>query len=98
VAKRLLAAVLNQREVMALLSGEHFSVDGTLIQAWASVKSFRPKDGSGEQPAPGRNGERDFHGEKRANATHASTTDPRGAALPQGQRQGSESYASWATR
>jgi hypothetical protein len=40
------------------------------------MKSFRPKDGSGEPPAPGRNGERDFHGEKRSNETHASTTDP----------------------
>ena len=51
-------------------------MDGTLIEAWASMKSFRPKDGSGEPPAPGRNGERDFHGEKRRNETHASTTDP----------------------
>ncbi|WP_145681141.1 IS5 family transposase, partial [Azospirillum brasilense] len=59
-----------------LLSDEHFSVDGTLIEAWASVKSFRPKDGSGEPPGPGRNGERDFHGEKRSNETHASTSDP----------------------
>ncbi len=55
---------------------EHFSVDGTLLEAWASLKSFRPKDGSGEPPAPGRNGERDFHGERRRNDTHASTTDP----------------------
>ena len=60
-----------------LLSDDHFSVDGTLIQAWASMKSFRPKDGSGEPPAGGRNGARDFHGEKRSNKTHASTTDPR---------------------
>jgi len=58
------------------MSDEHFSVDGTLIEAWASMKSFRPKDGSGEPPAAGRNGERDFHGEKRSNETHASTTDP----------------------
>jgi len=42
-----------------------FRVNGTLIEAWASMKSFRPKDGSGEPPAPGRNGARDFHGEKR---------------------------------
>ena len=41
-----------------------------------AMKCFRPKDGSGEPPAPGRNGERDFHGEKRSNQTHASTTDP----------------------
>jgi hypothetical protein len=46
-----------------------------VIEAWASIKSFRPKDGSGEPPAAGRNGERDFHGEKRSNETHASTTD-----------------------
>ena len=59
-----------------LLSSEHFSVDGTLIQAWASLKSFRRKDGEDEPPGPGRNGERDFRGEKRSNATHASTTDP----------------------
>lgn len=76
VATRFLAAVLGQPRVKTLLSDEHFSVDGTLIEAWASVKSFRPKDGSGEPPAPGRNGERDFHGEKRSNETHASTSDP----------------------
>jgi transposase len=76
VTRKLLAAVLNQPEVTTLLSDEHFSVDGTLVQAWASMKSFRPKDGSGEPPAPGRNGERDFRGERRSNETHASTTDP----------------------
>jgi len=62
--------------VRGLLSDEHFSVDGTLIEAWASVKSFRSKDGDGEPPGPGRNAERDFHGERRSNKTHASTTDP----------------------
>jgi hypothetical protein len=71
-----MAAVLNQERVKTLLSDEHFSVDGTLIEAWASIKSFRPKDGSGQPPAPSRNGERDFHGEKRSNETHASITDP----------------------
>lgn len=50
-------------------------MDGTLIQAWASMKSFRPKDGSGKPPGPGKNGERDFKGEPRSNDTHASTTD-----------------------
>ena len=63
-------------QVKGLLSSEHFSVDGTLIEAWASMKSFVPKDGSGEPPGPGRNGERNFHKEKRSNETHASTTDP----------------------
>jgi transposase len=76
IAAQFMAAVLSQERVKRLLSDDHFSVDGTLIEAWASMKSFRPKDGSGEPPAPGRNGERDFHGEKRRNETHASTTDP----------------------
>ena len=76
VAAKFMAAVLAHREIKPLLSNDHFSVDGTLIDAWASLKSFRAKDGSDEPPSPGRNGERDFHGEKRRNDTHASTTDP----------------------
>ena len=76
VAVKFLAAVLAQPKVKALLSSEHFSVDGTLLEAWASIKSFRPKDGSGPPPDPGRNGEQDFHGQKRSNETHASATDP----------------------
>jgi transposase len=75
VAAKFLAAVLKHARVRQLLSREHFSVDGTLIEAWASLKSFRPKDGSDEPPGGGRNGERDFHGERRRNTTHASTTD-----------------------
>ena len=76
IAQGFFAAVLADPAVKPLLSAEHFSVDGTLLEAWASMKSFRPKDGSGAPPGPGRNGERDFHGEKRSNETHASTTDP----------------------
>ncbi len=78
VAHEFLAALLALPPVKKLLSNEHFSVDGTLIEAWASIsmKSFRPRDGSGEPPSPGRNGERNFHNEKRSNETHASTTDP----------------------
>ena len=76
VAHKFLAAVLAHPRVKRLLSTEHFSVDGTLIEAWASMKSFRPKDGSGEPPASGRNGESDFHGQNRSNETHESTTDP----------------------
>jgi transposase len=76
VAREFLAALLALPQVRKLLSSEHFSVDGTLIDAWASMKSFRPKDGSGEPPSPGRNGERNFHKEERSNETHASTTDP----------------------
>jgi predicted DNA-binding mobile mystery protein A len=61
-----------------LLSKEHFSVDGTLIQAWASQKSFRPKDGSNDQTPSGggRNAQADWKGRPRSNDTHASTTDP----------------------
>jgi IS5 family transposase len=76
VALKFLATVLVQPRVKALLSTEHFSVDGTLLEAWASTKSFRPKDGSAPPPSAGRNGEQDFHGQKRSNETHASTTDP----------------------
>jgi transposase len=107
VSRKLLAAILAHRDVAPLLSDEHFSVDGTLIKAWASMKSFQPKpdDTPPGDPDPGaplgpapddhdpdrpepetapmtrparrdRNAEVDFRGEKRSNATHASTTDP----------------------
>ena len=76
VARKFLVAIVAHPKVKRLLSTEHFSVDGTLIEAWAAIKSFRPRDGSGDPPAPGRNGERDFHGEAPSNATHQSTTDP----------------------
>jgi hypothetical protein len=71
--------VLSQPRVKRLLSSEHFSVDGTLIQAWASMKSFRPKEPPGTDGGGGGGGRHapaDFHGEKRSNATHRSTTDP----------------------
>ena len=76
VATKFLMAVVAQARSRDLLSAEHFSVDGTLIDAWASMKSFRPRDGSGNPPDPGRNGEGNFRGEKRSNETHASSTDP----------------------
>jgi transposase len=78
IARKFMTTVLNLPQVRELLSSEHFSVDGTLIEAWASMKSFVPKDGSGAPPMAdgGRNAERDFHGEKRKNDTHSSTTDP----------------------
>jgi transposase len=75
VARKFLAELLAHRQVRALLSDDHFSVDGTQVQAWASMKSFVAKDGSGDPPSPGRNGERDFHGEQRSNEMHASSTD-----------------------
>ena len=76
VAREFLATLLSLPRVKRLLSNDHFSVDGTLLKAWAGMKSFRPKDGSGAPPAGGRNGERNFRREKRSNKTHASTTDP----------------------
>jgi len=78
VASCLLNAILAQPRVKRLLSTEHFSVDGTLIQAWASmksVKSIEPTDDQ-EPPSGSRNADADFRGETRSNATHASTTDP----------------------
>ena len=87
IAAKFLGAVLSQPRVKRLLSTDHFSVDGTLIQAWASMKSFKPKDGANEPPAEGggRNRETDFHGAKRSNATHASTTDPEARLYRKGQ-------------
>ncbi|ACK86383.1 IS5-like element ISMch8 family transposase [Methylorubrum extorquens] len=79
IAAKFLAAVLAQPRVKRLLSSDHFSVDGTLIEAWASMKSFRPKDQSEDQappPAGRRNAEVDFKGQTRSNETHESTTDP----------------------
>ena len=71
VVTKFMNKLLNHPQVRPLLSDEHFSVDGTLIEAWASQKSFRPKDGSGDD-----DGGANFHGQKRKNDTHASTTDP----------------------
>jgi len=108
MSRKVMAAILAHREVAPLLSDEHFSVDGTLVKAWASMKSFQPRpeggppggDGPGEPPGnadpddadspstrsepdpmpqthrSSRNAEVDFRGQKRSNATHASTTDP----------------------
>ncbi len=78
LAGKFFAQVLEQARVADLLSDEHFSVDGTLIEAWASHKSFQRKDGTGQKPSdddPG-NPTVDFHGESRSNDTHESRTDP----------------------
>ena len=100
IAAKFLSAILAQAKVKALLSTDHFSVDGTLIEAWASMKSIKPKDGpkdgSGEPPAAGggRNAEADFHGDRRSNKMHASTTDPEARLYKKG--KGKEaSRASW---
>jgi len=77
VFEAFMTRLLNHPKVKPLLSSEHFSVDGTLIQAWASHKSFQPKDkhdAGGDDTSPGDC--QDFHGQKRRNDTHASTTDP----------------------
>lgn len=105
MSRKVMAAILAHREVAPLLSDDHFSVDGTLVKAWASMKSVRPKevdrppedgdppaqDAAPQDPSPqpdtetrpmsrtasrSRNAEVNFKGEKRSNATHASTTDP----------------------
>jgi transposase len=82
IAAKFLAAVLAQPRVKRRLSSEHFSVDGTLIEAWASLKSFKPRqapgddDGGDDRRHGGRNAAADFKGERRSNTTHASTTDP----------------------
>src|SRR5487761_2678227 len=83
VAHEFLAALLALPQGTKLLSNEHFSVDGTLIEAWASMKSFRPKDGSDEPPTPGggRNREADFHAQKRSNAPKATARDLIAAAM-----------------
>ncbi len=76
IAAKFLGTVLAQPRVKRLLSTDHFSVDATLIEAWASMKRDRTKDGSDVPPTgSGRNAEADFHGQKRSNQTHASTTD-----------------------
>ena len=78
VAQAFFDQVLAQAREAKLLSSEHFTVDGTLIEAWASHKSFKRKDGASSQDPPDDPGnpEVDFHREKRSNATHQSTTDP----------------------
>ncbi len=76
VAREFLAVVLEEARRRRLLSEDHFTVDGTLLEAWASLKSFRPKDGVDGTPATGeKNPSVDFHGEQRTNDTHQSTTD-----------------------
>lgn len=76
IADRFFAAVVEQAKLRRYVSSDHFSVDGTLLEAWASHKSFKPNDGPPSDPPSGRNVEANFHGEKRSNATHTSTTDP----------------------
>src|SRR6185437_15164797 len=76
VAREFLSAVIGQARERNLTSDEHFTVDGTLVEAWASLKSFQRKDGKKDPPDDPGNPTIDFHGEKRSNQTHESTTDP----------------------
>lgn len=78
VARQFFTAIVAEARQRKLLSEEHFTVDGTLLEAWASMKSIRPRDGGQDPPADsGRNPDVDFRGEQRTNDTHASTTDPK---------------------
>ena len=76
VAREFLGEVVRQAQEKQLTSDEHFTVDGTLVEAWASLKSFQRKDGKNPPPDDPGNPTVDFHGEKRSNQTHESTTDP----------------------
>ena len=87
VASAFLAATVAQARKRRLLSEDHFTVDGTLLQAWASLKSFRPRDGEEPPQAGGRNTPSDFHGQRRSNETHVSTTDPEARLMRKGSQQ-----------
>ena len=76
VAREFLCEVVRQAQEKNLTSDEHFTVDGTLVEAWAGLKSFQRKDGKTNPPDDPGNPTIDFHGEKRSNQTHESTTDP----------------------
>jgi transposase len=76
VAKQFLAQVVAQAGAKGLTSDEHFTVDGTLLEAWASVKSFQPKEKKTPPPDDPGNPTVNFHGDKRSNDTHESNTDP----------------------
>jgi len=75
VAREFLCEVVKQAQSKGLTSDEHFTVDGTLIEAWASLKTFQRKDGESQPPDDPGNPTVDFHGERRSNETHESTTD-----------------------
>jgi len=85
VARKLLRKIVRKARKAQLLSNEHFSVDGTLIESWAAVKSMRRRDGSDGPSGPGRNPWVNWHGEKRTNETHVSPTDPEAKLFRKGQ-------------
>jgi transposase len=87
VARKLLRRVVRKARVAHLLSNEHFSVDGTLIESWAAVKSMRRRDGQDDPPGPGRNPTVNWHGEKRSNETHVAPKDPEAKLFCKGRGQ-----------
>ena len=97
MAAAFLSASLSIPRVKRLLSQDHFSVEGTLIQAWASMRSFKPKDDTPEPPSGGRNDEIDFHGQPLSNDTHRSTTDPDARLYRKGRRRDAK-LSSWRMR
>jgi len=96
VARQFFMAVMSQAQSAGLMSGEHFSVDGSLIEAWASAKSFKKKDNDDDRmPPPDDKGNPtvNFHKEKRSNATHESTTDPEARLPKKGGKEAKLSYS-----
>ena len=87
IAKAFFAGILKQAREQRLLSDEHFTVDGTLIESWASFKSLKRKDGEPPRSGPDGTGMVDFRGEKRSNATHESSTDPEAKLMRKGNGQ-----------
>jgi transposase len=87
VARKLLRRVVRKARIAHLLSNEHFSVDGTLIESWAAVKSMRRRDGKDEPPGPGRNPTVNWHGQKRSNETHVAPKDPEAKLFCKGRGQ-----------
>jgi transposase len=87
IAEAFLGETVRQARKQRLISEDHFTVDGTLLQAWASLKSFRPKDEDEPPAGGGRNAPSDFHGQRRSNQTHVSTTDPEARLMRKGRQQ-----------
>ena len=87
IAKECFAGVIEQAQEQRLLSDEHFTIDGTLMESWASFKSLKRKDGEPPKPGPHGTGMVDFRGEKRSNHTHESSTDPQAKLMREGNGQ-----------
>jgi transposase len=92
VAREFFLAVRAEADRSGLLSDDHFSVDGTLLEAWASLKSYRPRDDDDPPPSGGRNAEVNFHGEQRRRETHVSRTDPQALLYRKGRSQPAKLY------